>query len=180
MMYSDSTESGSRRKEETNNEECISLNSIASRFCLNNGDIFMKNTKILFKIIFLACAFFSVFGCMKETEDKTMQVIALSRSVETPGESSSTDVSAHDFVLKSTETLSNIVKIKGTSRTFTHKYFVYRCSKCGVSYDTRYDIDFFSDYKTVGYANATAAQLNVIKRNSYRSTSKNAIGSICR
>lgn len=117
---------------------------------------------------------------MKETEDKTMQVIALSRSVETPGESSSTDVSAHDFVLKSTETLSNIVKIKGTSRTFTHKYFVYRCSKCGVSYDTRYDIDFFSDYKTVGYANSTAAQLNVIKRNSYRSTSKNAIGSICR
>lgn len=108
-----------------------------------------------------------------------MQVIALSRSVETPGESSSTDVSAHDFVLKSTETLSNIVKIKGTSRTFTHKYFVYRCSKCGVSYDTRYDIDFFSDYRNVGYTKA-AAELNVGKRNSYRSTSKNAIGSICR
>lgn len=37
--------------------------------------------KILFKIMFISCILFSVFGCTQETDDKAVQMMALSRSV---------------------------------------------------------------------------------------------------
>ena len=37
--------------------------------------------KTLFKIIFISCILFSVFGCTQETDDKTVQMMVLSRSV---------------------------------------------------------------------------------------------------
>lgn len=38
--------------------------------------------KTLFKIIFISCILFSVLGCTQETDDKTVQMMALSRSVD--------------------------------------------------------------------------------------------------
>lgn len=38
--------------------------------------------KTLFKIIFISCILFSVLGCTQETDDKTVQMMALSRSLD--------------------------------------------------------------------------------------------------